>query len=168
MEVDISCSITGQKSGAVKGESTRKGREGLIDLDSWSWGMQRPTEYGGLNAGGQAVGAVVLKVLSFTKLVDGASCAMMSMLNGNEIITSCELSCYKSGPNSIAMLYFKITLSNARFINFDVENGSKDIASRETWSLGFEKIRCDYTVQADDGQKRGSMSFSAQTFAGSK
>ena len=89
---DMFLKATGQRSGAVVGESNDKNFPGQIDVVDWSWGMSAPS-----TVGGQRSGRTSLDELKIVKRVDKASTALMAVLNTNDVLSTVVLTVRKSG-----------------------------------------------------------------------
>lgn len=145
----------------AKGESQDSSHKGDIDVIGWAWGMEARTAMG---AGG-ASGKSVLRELKVTKLVDSASCSLMSMLRNNTQVSKVVLTIRKAGETG--QEYFKITLSNARITTLDLGAGMEGSPLlTEQVSFAFQKINVEYKPQGDDGQLRGAMTFDTDVDVG--
>jgi type VI secretion system secreted protein Hcp len=152
---DMFLTLTGQKTGVIKGESTDDKHKGEIDIVGWSWGMKSPTDV----ATGQATGKTSLKELRILKHVDKASTALMSVTVNNEVIKKGVLSVRKAG--TMQQEYFKLTVENGRITAYDVQapESTDSPLMLESLSLAFQKIEIEYRQQGDDGQLLGSGMF---------
>lgn len=150
---DMFLKVEGGRMGPVKGEAQDDKHKGEIDVLGWSWGMQAQTSM----SGGGASGKSVLRELKVVKRVDGASCALMSMLRNNEIVKKAVLTVRKAGED--AKEYLKITIQNGRVTALDVGAAEGGPGLAENVSFAFQKISVEYLPQGADGQLRGAMSF---------
>ena len=100
---DMFLKIDGAKQGPIKGETADQRHAGEIDVVSWSWGMDSPSD-----AFGNAVARTAFDQLHIVKRVDSATTALMSALRNNELIKKAVLTVRKAG-GADALAYFTIT-----------------------------------------------------------
>ena len=154
---DMFLKATGQRSGAVVGESNDKNFPGQIDVVDWSWGMSAPS-----TTSGQRSGRVSLHELKIVKRVDKASTALMSVMNTNDMLSTVDLTVRKSGGAGQSLVYFVLKLTGARVNTYDVSSTLGDDGSpvlMEHLSLSFKSITIDYTPQSGTGGAVGTSSF---------
>jgi len=151
-KADMFLSVTGQKTGPIKGESEDEQHKGEIDILGWSWGISAQTAMGG---GGPA-GKAVIKELRLRKHVDRASTALMSVATNNELIKKAVLAVRKAGTTQ--QEYFKLTIERGRITSYEVQAPESETNPEmlELLSLSFQKIEIEYRLQGEDGQLRGS------------
>ena len=155
-KADMFLSVTGQKTGLIKGESDDQQHKDEIDVLGWSWGISAQQQIGG---GGPA-GKAVLKELHLQKYVDRASTALMSMTRTNEIIKKAVLAVRKAGTTQ--QEYFKLTIEKGRITSYDVRAPESPANPKmvELLNFSFQKIEVEYRVQGADGQLLGSSLYS--------
>ena len=90
MAVGAYLRLKGQKQGLIKGSVTQKGREGLIEVHSWTWNLESPRD----PACGLPTGKVVAGEFFITKEKDKSSPLLLTALANNENITEWELDIY--------------------------------------------------------------------------
>lgn len=107
-------SITGQKTGVVKGSVIQKGREGQIAVYAVQHEVVSPRDAGS----GQATGKRQYKPLVITKEIDQASPVLHQLMTTNESLKEVKLNFY--GPTKgvvsgagVETLIYSIKLSNA-------------------------------------------------------
>ncbi len=154
---DMFLKATGQRSGAIVGESNDKNFPNQIDVADWSWGMSAPS-----TTSGQRSGRVSLHELKLVKRVDKASTALMSVMNTNDVLSTVDLTVRKSGGAGQSLVYFVLKLTGARVNSYNVsstigEDGSPVLM--EHLGLSFKSITIDYTPQASSGGAIGTSSF---------
>jgi type VI secretion system secreted protein Hcp len=157
---DMFLKATGQRSGALVGESNDKNFPGQIDVVDWSWGMSAPS-----TIGGQRSGRTSLDELKIVKRVDKASTALMAVLNTNDVLSSVVLTVRKSGGANQSLVYFVLTLAQARVTNYQVSSSDDADGSpvlMEHVGLSFKSITIDYTPQSGAGGATGTSSFTGQ------
>jgi type VI secretion system secreted protein Hcp len=150
---------TGQRTGAIVGETVDKAMPDQIDIVDWSWAMSAPSAVDGRRAGRVAMGA-----LRIVKRVDRATTAFMSVMNNNEIMPKVVLSVRKAGGTT-ALSYFVLTLDQARISAYEVcsepaADGTPVLT--EHVSMTFKTITVDYTAQTTTGGASGASSFTGQ------
>ena len=157
---DMFLKATGQRSGVVVGESNDKNFPGQIDIVDWSWGMSAPS-----TVGGQRSGRTSLEELKLVKRVDKASTALMMALNTNDLLSSVVLTVRKSGGPSQSLVYFVLTLTQARVTSYQVSSANDADGSpvlMEHVGMSFKSITIDYTPQSGAGGATGTSSFTGQ------
>lgn len=152
---DMFFKATGQRTGAIVGESTDRRFAGHIDVVDWSWGMSAPSA-----VDGQRTGRVQVKELRLVKRVDRASTALMNVMRTNELLNSAVLSVRKAGGTD-PLPYLTITLTKARIASYDVESdvtpeGAPTLT--EKIALTFLEMTADYTPQGSTGSGGGATS----------
>jgi type VI secretion system secreted protein Hcp len=154
---DMFLKATGQRSGAIVGESNDKIFVNQIDIADWSWGMTAPS-----TTSGQRSGRVSLQELKIVKAVDKSSTALMSVMNTNDVLSTVDLSVRKSGGIGQSLVYFVLKLTGARINSYNVSSSVGDDGSpvlMEHLGLSFKSITIDYTPQSSTGGAVGTSSF---------
>jgi type VI secretion system secreted protein Hcp len=87
--------LKGQKQGSIKGSVTQKGREGQIEIHSWTWNLDVPT------SGGLPTGQAVAGEFHLTKERDRSSPLLFTALAENENLTQWQLNIWDAmiGPS---------------------------------------------------------------------
>ena len=157
---DMFLKATGQRTGAIRGETNDKIFVDQIDVVDWSWGMAAPSA-----VGGDRLGRVQLSELKLVKRADKASTALMAVLNDNELMPTVVLTVRKSGGVGLSLPYFVVTLAQARINSYNInstvgEDGAPVLM--EHLSLTFKSITIDYTPQTGTGGAAGASSFTGQ------
>jgi type VI secretion system secreted protein Hcp len=91
MALNAYLKLKGQKSGDIKGDVTRKGQEGKIQVFSWRWDVQSPRD----PASGLPTGKTQAGEFFVTKERDKSSPLLFNALATNENITEFELGLYE-------------------------------------------------------------------------
>ena len=100
--------ITGAKSGQIKGTSTLRGNEGKIECIGFSYlAKGQVSSSSGAGAGKSAGGTIVL-----VKHVDSSTPALMQALASNEVLTSVIIEFYKGNGDRMALTQ-TVKLTNA-------------------------------------------------------
>jgi type VI secretion system secreted protein Hcp len=150
---------SGQRTGAIVGETVDKAMPDQIDIVDWSWAMSAPSAVDGRRAGRVAMGA-----LRIVKRVDKASTAFMAVMNNNELMPKVVLSCRKAGGTT-PLVYFVLTLDQARISAYEVCSEATAEGTpmlTEHVSMTFKTITIDYTPQTGAGGASGASSFTGQ------
>jgi type VI secretion system secreted protein Hcp len=143
MAVQIYASFKGVKQGDFKGESTQKGREGMIPGVAFSYGVLVPRDtVSGLPTGKRQQQPVV-----FTKQWGVSSPQFYLAAYTNEVLPQVTFNFYVTGPTGIQQLDHTVKLTNASIISVKQslhlpQSGGPVIDSRELQeiSLTFQKI----------------------------
>jgi len=131
----------------VTGESNDADHKGEIDVTSWSWGMESPTDA----YSGTAKGRTVVHEINVVKRVDQSSATLMAFLRNNKIVPTAQLTVRKAGDKPLE--YFKIELENVRITALKTASEEDELVERV--SLGFSKLRVTYTPQGKTGGSGG-------------
>jgi type VI secretion system secreted protein Hcp len=143
---DMFFKAAGQRTGAITGESTDRRFAGQIDVVDWSWGMSAPSA-----VTPRTVGRLLVKELTLVKRADCASTALMSVMRGNELLST--------GADPLPYLIVK--LDKARIVSFDLQSditpeGAPTLTERI--GLHFLKVTVDYVPQGTTGAGGGAYS----------
>jgi type VI secretion system secreted protein Hcp len=136
----------------VTGEAGDADLKGEIQIVSWAWGMQSPTEA----HTGMASGHGTFGELEVVKLTDQASVALMSYLLTNKLIGQAKLTVRKAGTTK-PVEYLTIELKNARITSLKVASEGTDLTERVR--LGFQIVKVTYTGQESRGDRSASTQF---------
>ena len=154
---DMFLKATGQKTGAINGESSDKSFTNQIEVLDWSWGISAPSAVGGAKTGRRQ-----LRDLKLVKRVDRSSTALMSVMCSNELLSTVVLTVRKAGGTS-PLPYFVMTLTKARLTDYSVESRLSEQGAPELTehlSFAFLTVQVDYTPQQSTGAGGGGTSFS--------
>jgi type VI secretion system secreted protein Hcp len=137
------------RGGAIRGESTTAGHVDDIDLRRWQWGVMAASAIGS----GAATARRQYRHLVVVKGVDRASTALFNALVTNMELREVVLTMRKAGGE--ALDYFRMAISGARVVDFDVEVDS-DGRSAERVTFSFRRINLSYTPQKGSGAGGGA------------
>jgi type VI secretion system secreted protein Hcp len=101
--------MTGEKQGQIKGGVTQKGREGSIQLVSFSHEIVSPRDA----ASGLPTGKIQHKPLVIRKQIDKSSPLLALVLTNNERIKTWEMSVYLPTAKGTEAVAYTIKLTNA-------------------------------------------------------
>ena len=101
--------LSGQKSGVVKGSVTQKGREGSIAVIGVNHDIVSPRDA----ASGLPSGKRMHKPLTVTMELDQSTPVLYSMLTTNENIPTLEVKFWHPAANGVESQYFTVRLTNA-------------------------------------------------------
>lgn len=144
--------LQGQKQGWIKGGVIQKGREGLIEVTSWSWGAERNFQ------GTQATGKATASEFHITKRRDKATPLLLNAFANNELMSEWKFELWDaSAGTGVETITTRIELENA-FIASDryggVDTGTASTSTdHEELTFVFEKI----TVTWLDGGLTGEL-----------
>jgi type VI secretion system secreted protein Hcp len=152
--------LTGQKSGNVKGSVTQKGREGSIAVIALNHDVVSPRD----PASGLPTGKRMHKPLTVTMELDQSTPILYNMLTTNENIPTLEVKFWRAGATGIEAQYFTVRLTNANISDIHlVEPNTKnpDTMRYESYvevSFTYQKIQWTWTdpsvTAADDWAAR--------------
>jgi len=131
-----------RSTGPIPGDSVVTGMKGWIEIDDWSWSLQRKT-----NA--DSTEAIEPTKLSFTKRMDRASTSMLLAMHGGDLLTAT----IKMDDASLVMLNLVIKLHKVRIIGYKVKTQASDKRTEieEDWDFDYESILFDYRPDLKSG-----------------
>ena len=135
------------KMEGVTGEAADTAHKGEIEVTSWMWGLQAPTDV----ATGKASGRRRLSELQIVKKVDRSSPTLMDFLKTNKPVKTAKLTVRKAGKTPLE--YFTIELKEARVASVKVESMETELVERV--NLGFVEVTVTYIQQDSTGAKGG-------------
>lgn len=146
MALDSFLKLKGQKQGQIRGSVVQKGREGYIEVSSFSHLIDTPVDA----TTNQVAGRRKHHCFSITKPVDQSSIALYNALIQNEVLTSVELLCFtnqrRPSATGIETNHYTITLTNARIVSIQsdmFDNNNPELTRyeiTETIKFVYEKI----------------------------
>ncbi|MGD8320710.1 MAG: type VI secretion system tube protein Hcp [Gemmatimonadota bacterium] len=135
----------------VEGESTRKGFEGKIELQSFSMGATNPTTIGA--GGGGGAGKVSLSAFSFQKWSDKASPTMFQACCTGKHFPKAKVTLHKAGGDeAVDYLVYEFEKCYIESISWSGSSGGDD-RPMESVSMAFGKVTITYTPQTETGAK---------------
>jgi len=144
--------VTGTRSGKVKGEWQRDSqvlKPGDIQILSWSWGVQSPTD----TWEGTATGKRQFLELRVRKRADTATPILYSVLKTNEQLKSIKLMVFKAGSDLEDFPYCILTVGEARITSMSTGPGEGESAHElfDQMSFAFRKVQLSYNAQLPNG-----------------
>ena len=143
MAVQIYATFKGVKQGDLRGDSTEKGREGMILGVGFSYGVISPRD----STSGLPTGKRQEQPIVFTKEWSVSSPQFYTAAYTNETLSQVTFNFYVTGPTGIQQLDHTIKLTNAIIISVKQslqipQSGGPIIDSRELQeiSLTFQKV----------------------------
>ena len=131
--------LKGQTQGDIKGSVTQKGREGLIEVTSWSWVGERNFQ------GTVASGAPTASEFHLTKRRDRSTPLLLNAFAGNEEMTEWRLDLFDVSSQGVEVLTTRIELSSAHLgsiRNAGVDTGSSSTSSdHDELTFVFDEIK---------------------------
>jgi type VI secretion system secreted protein Hcp len=139
------------KVDGIDGETTRKGYEKCIAVQSFSWGGANSSTIGVTGGGGGGKGT--LSSLNIMKKADATSPKFFQKCMEGEHIKKASLTLLKSGgKESVDFIVYELeTVYVDAFQNTGSEGG--DDTPTESVSMSFGKCTYTYTPQKPDGTK---------------
>ena len=129
--------LEGQQQGWIKGGVTQKGREGLIEVTSWSWGAER-------NVQGQVItGSPTASEFHITKRRDRATPLLLNAFANNEGISEWRFELWDPTIQGQEQITMRIELENVRIASDrygGVDTGLANPPDHEEVTFVFEKI----------------------------
>lgn len=141
------------KIDGVDGESSAKGHEKAIEIDSFSFGAHQTGTHSAGSGGG--AGKVQMNDFHFTMKVCAASPKLMLACASGEHIKKAVLTCRKAGKDQ--QEFFKVTLSDLLVSSYQTGGSHGDMVPTEQISINFAKIEMEYKPQKPDGTLGGAV-----------
>jgi len=129
--------LEGQQQGWIKGGVVQKGREGLIEVTSWSWGAER--SFSGQNP----TGSPTVSEFHITKKRDRATPLLLNAFANNEAISEWRFDLWDPSIQGQEINTMRIELENARLASDrygGVDTGVANPPDHEELTFVFEKI----------------------------
>lgn len=127
----------------IDGESKDAEHEGWIDLDSYQWGMTRPSS--GATGQSRRRGSATIEDLTFTHELDTASLRLAEVLATGEVIPRVELHLHEGlSEQRVDEPYLLYRLSNVMVTSYHIDWKSDDRPT-ENISINFERLEMVYT-----------------------
>lgn len=154
------------KISTIDGESTKKGFEKQIELESFSWAVhQTATTHSGTSGG--SAGKAVVNDISFSKKVDKTSPTLLqNVLIGThykEIILTLRK---VTGGKQLPFLIF--TMNDCILSSYSTGGSHHSEELSENMSINFARIKMEYQVQKADGTPDGKTTASWDITTGEK
>ncbi|MBH9577738.1 MULTISPECIES: type VI secretion system tube protein Hcp [Inhella] len=146
MAVNIHIKIDG-----IEGMSEVTGFEKQIQVESWSWGMSMPTNFGS-STGGSA-GKVNLNDMTFMHMMDKASPKLMEACCTGKHIKDAVMTFCKAGGDAVVP-FLKITMNDLLISSVQVGGAANDTPI-ETVCIAFREYKVEYQEQDNKGAKKG-------------
>jgi type VI secretion system secreted protein Hcp len=146
MAVQIYASFKGVRQGDFKGDSTAKGREGMIVGVGFSYGVISPRDA----TSGLPTGRHQHQPIVFTKEWSVCSPQFYIAAYSNETLSTAAFNFYSAGPTGIQQLTHSIKLTNATILSVRQsillpQSGGPLIDSRELQEITFSFQKIDIT-----------------------
>ena len=137
---NIFMTLTGQKSGAVKGSVTQKGRENSIAVSAFEDEVMSPRD----PASGLPTGKRQHKPIKVTIELDQSAPILYNMLSSNENITTLELKFWHPSASGVESQFYTVKLTNASIAEI---HASTDATHPTTLDVSFtyQKIQWLWT-----------------------
>jgi len=129
----------------IPGESLSKAHSKEIEIQAWSWGMDRPGVTGMTGAAiTSTLGRPCFSELALTKRLDSASPKLMGALTSGTVIAKARLTLTKAG-SEIPVDYFTIDMASVLVSSMQEAGSSGEDVSMENLSLRFASATATYT-----------------------
>ncbi len=152
----------------IKGESTDPDHKDWIDIESFSWGVNRTLNSNSSTKGDREVGNAQISDLHIVRNMDSSTSKLFLDAccgKGKEI----KLELTKTGTGSGSETYMKYVFTNAVISNYTVNGTSSDTSHpTETITIAFIKVDMSYNTHDDDGVQCSSESVGFCTATNSK
>jgi len=152
----------------VKGESSDPAHKDWIDIDSWSWGVNRAITSSTSTQGDRESSNATISSLQITRRMDSATPKLFieSCCGTGKDVT---LHLTKTGSGSGADTYMEFNLKNVLIEKFDL-GGKAQSTNRptETLTLSFVEAEVKYTPYDEDGNATAPIAVGFDTATNTK
>jgi type VI secretion system secreted protein Hcp len=135
------------KIGDIKGESTKVGHEGWIELNSVQWGIGRAISS---PAGGASrdASAPSISELTLSKTLDSSTPKLfLNAVGGSGVIPKVELHLVNtSNTGGAGVVFYKLFLENVLVSGLSTSAAAGSDRPQESISLNFTKIQMEYFI----------------------
>ncbi|MGH6811166.1 MAG: type VI secretion system tube protein Hcp [Methylocella sp.] len=141
---------------SVRGETRRHGKEDIIEVLSFEYGVSTGHFQGEGNSKRRNYTNV-----RFAKLIDRSSVGIQQMLATNSKIRQATLRVSKAGGDEL--IFYKVILKDAYIVSYRLHG--EDLPDeframpREEFEISFRRIEVEYEEQNEKGLKAGQVSF---------
>lgn len=147
----------------VEGESTRKGFEGQVEIESFQFGAHNPTSIG--SGGGAGAGKAQLSRFVISKKTDASSTALFQACCTGKHFTTAKVTFHKAGgEEALPYLTYEFDKVFVESIDWSGASGGDD-RPNESVALAFGKVEILYQSQAEAGAAAGTFSASWDVMA---
>jgi type VI secretion system secreted protein Hcp len=142
-EIVAYVTITGARSGQIKGTSTVRGNEGKIECTGFSYMAKAQVSTSSGAGAGKSTGAIVI-----VKHVDSSTPAIMQALATNESLTSVVIEFYKGSADRMTLIQ-TVKLTNAyisqvfQYVGTTAPDKSSDSTPSEELTFTAQKIELE-------------------------
>ena len=144
------------KIDGVEGESTRKGFEKQMEIDSFSWGAANSATVGS-SSGGSGGGKAVASSFTVTKKTDKSSPLLLqTLLSGTHYPKAVVTFNKAGGKSAVDFLKYEFEKVYVENIQHSGASGGDD-STVEQVSFTLGKVTMTYTPQNPDGTKGSPM-----------
>ena len=137
----IFMTLTGQKSGAVKGGVTQKGRENSIQVMAVDDEIVSPRDA----ASGLPTGKRQHKPLRVSIELDQSAPILYAMITNNENITSLELKFWRPSVSGVETQFYTVRLTNANIADIHTTTDATTHATMLEVSFTYQKVQWTWT-----------------------
>ncbi|MFS8036529.1 Hcp family type VI secretion system effector [Xanthobacter sp. AM11] len=135
----------------VKGECQDSEHKDWIDVLSWSWGMDNPSNPHAGTGSGATRGHV--NNFTITKQVDLSSTPIAQFLLKGKHFAKGIFELPKTGGDGKAMIYYKIEFKEIFVTNMSFGGGGSGGVFTENISFSFAEYKAHYKSQTESGSK---------------
>jgi type VI secretion system secreted protein Hcp len=143
------------KIDSIPGESRKKGHEGQIEIDSWSFGMSQAASVS--HGGGSSAGRVSFQDIHLSKRMCKADTVLMKHCANGTHIDKISIYCEKAGGDNVTVEYVRIDLTQVLVTSHQTSGADGSDQINTAVSLNFAKYLMVYTPQKTDGSPDGSV-----------
>jgi len=135
-----------------KGEASRHGQKNAIDVQSFTFGASRISQYGGHSERR----APAFTTLDVTAAVDTGTARLLSIFSTNEEIPEIALMQFRAGGDDDVVLW-KMTMRNALVDSVKFSGGEGASPAICSFSLSYRKVDFEALPQSGAGQQGASV-----------
>jgi len=139
----------------VEGETTSKGFEKQLEIDSFTFGVSNPRAASVSGVGGQSEGTASLSSVTISRAVDKASPTVFQGCCAGDVWDEVFIRARRTtSGGSTAMTYMTVSLKNAMIESYSV-SGAAESRPMETFGIAFDFVKWEHAVEDASGGKAG-------------
>ncbi len=155
-----------KNAGAVRGDATLHDYAGLIEVESFEWGMEAAGDVDSSNPNGPK-GRIAYQALKLKKGFDGSTTALLACLKARDPVVKAKLTLAHGHGDSTGRARDVLTVlikdGYLEELNINMNEGDKSISVREDLTFSYRKIEFSYRAEksGDSVRRQQPVSFQA-------
>jgi type VI secretion system secreted protein Hcp len=155
-----------ENAGAVRGDATLHDYAGLIEIESFEWGMEAAGDVDSSNPKGPK-GRIAYQALTLKKGFDGSTTALLACLKARDPVVKAKLTLVHGHGDSAGRARDVLTVlikdGFLEELNVNMSEGDKSISVREDLTFSYRHIEFSYRAEksGDSVRRQQPVAFQA-------